>query len=270
MATIDSRLDQVQNLLIPKQAVIAWLEDVRQRFESLDDYWAWILKRPDDDFPTHSLARQIETSIRARTKGADEKKIKTALRRAAREVVFLFDLCVYADQYFASHSQPIGLMAIPALEGLLSATETRNLSDLGRWSDYQSYFRVYALEVFNLKAAIEHIERTYFDGQSLLCKTRAEELNFHIANIDQLASAWNELLLLFRRNPELNPRRGKGKQKSLGPPELDFDMEALKKSVDPVGRTTGLIGCAKAEALAMIGDTTAAISILRSSIRIPS
>ena len=236
---------------------------MRQRFESFDDYWGWIVDQPDDDFPICSLARQIETSIQERTKGEDKKNVETAIRRAARELVFLFDLCLHLDEDFGSHSQAIGLLAILALEGIRSAIETRDLSDFARWGAYQCYVEMHALEVFKLKAAIEHVEKKYFDGHSLLLKSRVEELDRHVATVDQVAADWNQLLLLFRLNPEESRRKTKAGRKSLGPLDLDLDLEALKKSVDSNGWTKNLIDCAKAEALEMTGERDAAISILK-------
>jgi len=69
--------------------------------------------------------------------------------------------------------------------------------------------------------------------------------------------------LLFRLNPEESRRKTKAGRKSLGPLDLDLDLEALKKSVDSNGWTKNLIDCAKAEALEMTGERDAAISILK-------
>jgi len=160
-------------------------------------------------------------------------------------------------------------MAMLSVEGVGSAIrETRTLTDLGRWGNYQNYFRMYAIEVFNLKASIEYLEKKYFDGHPMLWKSQAQVLNFHVAKIDQIALLWNDVFVLL--NFDESRRRGKGARKSDGPRELDLDLEALKKLVDPIAWTRNLIHHARADALAMIGDTDAAIGVLKSSMRTAS
>jgi len=268
MASINSRLDQVENSLTPKQTVIAWLERA-QKFESLEGYCGWILQQPGEHVPIRVLARQIEASIRGRTKGEDPENIQTAVRQAQREGISLFCLCLKANQDFASHSRPIALMAMLSVECVGSAIrETKNPTDLGRWGNYQNYFRMYATEVFNLKASIEYLEKKYFDGHPMLWKSQAGELNLHVAQIDQIALLWNDVFVLL--NLEESRSRGRGARKSDSPGELDLDLEALKKLVDPIAWTRNLIHHARADALAMIGDTDAAISVLKSSFRAES
>jgi len=263
MPSISSRLDEIGNSLTPKQAVIAWLEQAL-KFESFDDYCGWIVRQSDDLFPTRSLRRQIEAFARPRIKTKDPRDIEGAVRHEVRDGIFRFYLCLYVQQDFASHSQPIGLWAMLSCEGVRSAVrETRNPADLSRLGTYQYYFQQYALEVFNLKAAIEYIERKFFDGHRLLWKSRAEELNYHAANVEQIASAWNHLFP--RLNSEKRRRRRKG-ARSNSPRELDLDLEALKKSVDPIRWTQRFVDRARADALEEIGDTDRAIRILTNGV----
>ncbi len=265
MDSINSRLDQIENLLSPKQAAIAWLAQA-QKFESPDEYSSWLVEQPPGDYPNLALARMVEASIRGHYRSDDPGRIEHAVYRAQQKVLFLMFLCISLWREVESRSRPIALMATLSWECVLSAPrEMGNPTDFDRCGTYHYYFRMYAREVFNLKAAIEYLETKYFDGHPLLWKSQAEELDRHAALIDSIASFWN-LVFSF---PDFKERRGEGNgtEKNKGPRKLDFDLKKLKKSIDPIRWTRDLIDRAKAEALAMTWDTGAAIGIIRSSLK---
>ena len=87
MASINSRLDQIENLLSPKQAAIAWLEQA-QKFESPDEYSSWLVEQPPGDYPNLALARKVEASIRGHYRSDDPGRIEHAVYRAQQKVLF--------------------------------------------------------------------------------------------------------------------------------------------------------------------------------------
>ncbi|MGO9604169.1 MAG: hypothetical protein ACLQAT_12350 [Candidatus Binataceae bacterium] len=267
MATIDSRLDQIENALTPKQAVIAWLEQAH-KFDSFEDYYDWLLAQLAADFPTRFLSQQIETSIVGRTKGQDPKNIQKAVHLAVRSVSFLFFLCLSVVQDFASRSREIALLGTLASESLYWAQrEAKKPTHPDLLGTYRHYFEMYAVDVFSVAAAIEYLAREYLDGHQMLWKSQVDELNYHLGLIEALALGWKNDVFSTLKGSR---KRGKPGSKSRIPRELDFDLEEWKTLIPPIVWTRNLIKGAKADALGIIGGTVAAIGQVRSQAQTES
>jgi hypothetical protein len=268
MASIDNRLEQIESALTPTQAVIAWL-DQAQSFDSFEGYARSLIGKPRDEYPLSSLIRQMQASSLARRESKDPGLIQKALRRASRHVIFLFKVCFFVTEEVESRLRPLALSALLSLEGVRSVGPAAiNSTDPGEWVVQRFYFERYATEFFSLKAAINFLEDKYFCGHPLLWKGQATELDRHGEVIGEIAETWNWLALFLRLAESRS--RGKRQPKSADLGRLELDLEALRKLSDPSGSTRSLVARAKAEALTMIGETDAAIDVLKSLLQTPA
>jgi hypothetical protein len=85
------RLDKVQGALTPKQAVSLWMEEAH-RYPNLQEYVQFLRGQPEHEAPLSRLPDQVEDAVTESMKGQPKDVIATAVRRAVRDVVFLYHL----------------------------------------------------------------------------------------------------------------------------------------------------------------------------------
>jgi hypothetical protein len=104
---------------------------------------------------------------------------------------------------------------------------------------------------------IEYLQTKYLDGHSMIWKNQAEQLIFHNEIINIISVTWDVVFALME-----SPKKIKD-----DPRELDFDLEDLTESIDPIERTRQIITLAKIEALDDLDELTTAIQFGKSLLR---
>jgi hypothetical protein len=81
MSTIKSRLDQIEDALAPKEAVIAWLEEMHG-FESIEKYGDWLAELPDDRHPLSLLLFRLMGPLKGVSRNLAKMRIRRKSERA--------------------------------------------------------------------------------------------------------------------------------------------------------------------------------------------
>jgi hypothetical protein len=120
-----------------------------------------------------------------------------------------------------------------------------------RW---QKLFRGYANEILGARALIELVQRQYFGGQEILCKSSMAQLEDVVHLVDQLAIGLDELIAL--RVPPC-------------PPGLSLlsEIETIKKSMELRAIAQSLVDDARVDALNVIGRDEAAFDRLNAELK---
>ncbi len=85
------RLKRVEGRLTPAQAAVLWMEEAH-RFPSMAGYVRSLADGPIAAHPLTRLAGQVEAATREAMKGRDRDDIDAAVRKAERDVAFLYHL----------------------------------------------------------------------------------------------------------------------------------------------------------------------------------
>ena len=120
----DIRLDKIEKSLTPKQAVILWLQEIRQ-YRNGWEYVHFLATQPESAAPIYRITTQIDRNIRETMKGQPPQVVEGAVRRAVRDVYFLINLHHQVNGYAATEERIWNLMFV-ALEGNLRAIEREN------------------------------------------------------------------------------------------------------------------------------------------------
>jgi|SRR5208282_735806 len=261
MATSKGRLDKIAESLTPKQAVIAWIEEANQ-FESLSEYLLWLAERLKNPASLRTLTQRVEIGIRHRMQGEPAEKVQKTVRAAVRDTAFLDSLQLHVNGYFSSQWQRIDLCCKLLLERACGTLREAILAplDLDRLDPddtHEENLGSHAIEVFTLKAATEQLAEQYFDNHPILLKYFVEELHQSIKKIYQIRDTWQSVLYVEYR------RYHPGEKGGLSDCRLDFDLEALKRSIDPTELVKSLVDSANIDTLA---NRNAALKLLVSMV----
>ncbi len=120
----DIRLDKIEKSLTPKQAVILWLQEIRQ-YRNGWEYVNFLATQPESAAPIYKITKQISQTIRGSMKGQPQDIVENAVRRAVRDVYFLINLHHQVNGYAATEERVWNLMFV-ALEGNLRAMMREN------------------------------------------------------------------------------------------------------------------------------------------------
>ncbi|MHB1345442.1 MAG: hypothetical protein ACYCX3_13955, partial [Thermoleophilia bacterium] len=104
------RLDRIESSLSPTQAVVLWLEGAH-RHGSLLAYARWLLDQPDDGYPLVKLPGQVADAVRAAMKGRRREDVFQEIRRAQKDVLFLFHLATNLNAWALERAETLGLRA---------------------------------------------------------------------------------------------------------------------------------------------------------------
>lgn len=126
MATIKRRLDNIDRSLTPTQAILAWITEAH-RFSSLSEYGSWLAEQPNDPQPLHRLLHQAAAAIFDNDKVAPEEREK--IKKAARDVVFLYFLHHRVNTDLAARSRSMALEATLLLDDRRTALERDSTRD---------------------------------------------------------------------------------------------------------------------------------------------
>ncbi len=122
--TLNKRLDKLEWALTPKQAVILWLQEIRQ-YRNGWEYAQFLASQPESAAPIYRITKQIDRNIREMMKGHPPQVVEGAVRRAVKDVYFLINLHHQVNGYAATEERVWNLMFV-ALEGSLRAIMQEN------------------------------------------------------------------------------------------------------------------------------------------------
>ena len=122
--TLNKRLDKLERALTPKQAVILWLQEIRQ-YRNGWEYVRFLATQPESAAPIYRITKQIDRNIREMMKGHPPQVVEGAVRRAVKDVYFLINLHHQVNGYAATEERVWNLMFV-ALEGSLRAIMQEN------------------------------------------------------------------------------------------------------------------------------------------------
>ena len=267
VGTTENRMDKIAKSLTPKQAVIASMEEAH-RFESLSEYALVTVERPEEVTDFAALIEQVEFGVRDRMKGETAKKVQKTVRDAVGETAFLYHLHLKVNGHFGYEARSMGLMGLLLLERDCAAMQepTGTRLYLDRYDAKHINLPYYAKEVFTLKAAVEQVAKRYFDNHQVLWKSFAEQLENFIQIINQTVANRKDAFYFADWS------RHSGETRHLGDrdkkrPNLNFDLEALKQSIDPKEIVKSVVYRAHAEMLSLMGDHQAAAERVASLFR---
>src|SRR5208283_6239204 len=96
--TLNKRLDKIEHLLTPKQAVILWLKEIQQ-YRNAEEYAQFLRGQPESARPLYRITKQISQTTRESMKGRPQQVVENAVYRATRDVCFLVKLQQQVNAY---------------------------------------------------------------------------------------------------------------------------------------------------------------------------
>ena len=91
MSQSKKRIEKIEGSLTPKQAVILWMQEAHQ-CRDMSEYVLFLMDKPNSAAPLWRLPDQVERATRESMKGHHKEVVEAAVRRAVRDVFFLFHL----------------------------------------------------------------------------------------------------------------------------------------------------------------------------------
>ena len=167
--TLNKRLDKVERLLTPKQAVILWLQEIQQYPNALE-YARFLRGQPDTVAPLYKITKQISQITRDSMKGQPQQVVENAVYRARRDVCFLVKLQLKVNGYQMTEER-VWSIVFAYLESSLRAITWQNSYLRLRTDMPAMYSRVipYPLDpetAAAVKAAIQNDVTTWEDFEN--------------------------------------------------------------------------------------------------------
>ena len=239
-----------------------------QKFESYIEYAVWLTDQPEKSTGLQMLMKQVETALVNRMRGEPVEKIQKTVRDSVRDTAFLFFLHFQITQHFDYESRSIALTGPLLLERASNALlrlHTVPASE-DQASDWREDLTSHATEIFTLKAATEQLAKRYFEGNQVLWRDSVEQLDNSIQLLNLIFD--KRMDAFYFRDSSSRP----AKKQHLSDPEesrphFDFDLEALKNSIDAGYLVKSLVGLAYADTLSFMGDRSAAARLVASLLR---
>jgi hypothetical protein len=258
----DRRLDKVAGSLTAKQAVILWLEEIRQ-YQSVYEYVQFLRGLPENAAPIPRLTGQIGHAVREAMKGRPKEFVEDAVRRAVKDVVFLVKLCNrinfkgYAEQ--RAWSVMVALLAEMQnrvlteylLEYFLNRnkrlarsyprrTQRERIKEL--FQNWKNNAETFLNDLYGFQSAVTYIRTHYFDGHEVLFA----DLNQFVADFIRTSE---DLVRMFNDSCTEAMRR-----------DCLMDLDEVRKGSDKKAteQTACLVDMAKADTLDALGEYKAA------------
>jgi hypothetical protein len=96
--TLNKRLDKIERLLTPKQAVVLWLQEIQQ-YRNAEEYAQFLRGQPESARPLYKISKQISEVIHDSMKGQPQQVVENTVHRAGRDVCFLVKLQQQVNGY---------------------------------------------------------------------------------------------------------------------------------------------------------------------------
>ena len=164
--TLNKRLDKLERLLSPKQAVILWLQEIQQ-YRNAEEYLQFLRGQPESARPLYKITKQINETIRISMKGQPQQVVENAVHRAGRDVCFLVKLQQQVNAYQMTEER-VWSVVFTYLESSLRAITWQNSYQRLRSDMPAMYSRMvpYPLDsetAADVKAAIQNGVTTWED-----------------------------------------------------------------------------------------------------------
>ena len=160
----DRRLDKVEGALTAKQAVILWLEEIRQ-YQNAYEYVQFLRGQPESAAPITRLTGQIDHTVREAMKGRPKDLVQAAVRLAVRDVVFLVKLHLQVNSKVLSDQRAWSLL-VAVLAEMQNRILTENilrdvLCDIGIRVNLEMPYPLNADTAAAVEAAIKYNVTTW-------------------------------------------------------------------------------------------------------------
>jgi hypothetical protein len=220
--TLDRRLDNLEESLSPREAIICWLRDVHE-FESYGAYCRWLLDQPDDAYPLIKLTSQVRAGVRSNHKGTPGVLLKDELRRAEKEVIFLYYVQKELNLRLYLEEEVLRVWAYHLTQKLRLVIQGKGIRDdlhLARLdldsgksrragkaekraaellvrdkAEFQETLRIFHERVLAPKKAAELLSRRYFAGEELLFADLREEIDLNLRMVGLLKGLYEDQIL---------------------------------------------------------------------------
>lgn len=155
----DRRLEKVEASLTAKQAVVKWLEEIRE-FRNPTEYVQFLRTQPESAAPMTRLTGQVGDSVRETMKGRPKELIVATVRRAVKDVVFLLKLHLQVNFKLLSEQRAWSLILafLTEMQGRIFIEQTLRgaFCMTGLRLSVQTPYPVDAQMAAAVKAAINH------------------------------------------------------------------------------------------------------------------
>jgi hypothetical protein len=250
------RLGKIETSLTPTQAMVLWMDEAH-RFPSMVKYADSLLDGPDNAWPLHRLTDQIEAATLEAMKGRSNREKDWAVKRAVRDVAFLFFVHQGANVRFLQEwrAMHLGVMLLAAgSRRLMPIGNSRSEGDDGRRDVWRSRAKVTLAELHGYREAMEMLSRTYLAGHGVLFHEAADGLEFCVKAAETLVENYNHEVEFSVRGRSAAERK-----------RLLLDVEPLRKGVhkSAMELVEDIVALAKGEALELVGESERSRSVVK-------
>ena len=217
--TIGKRLDDLEDSLTPREAIICWLREVHE-FESYAGYCRWLLDQPDDSYPLVKMTRQVRARVKSSQKGTPDVLLKDEVHRAEKEIIFLYyvqkelNLRLYMEeevlrvwaylltQKFRLIVQGKGMRDDLHLERLgLDCSKSRRAGRAEKRAtellvrdkaEFNETLGIFHERLLVPKRAADLLSRRYFAGEELLFANLREAITKHLDTVALLKDLYED------------------------------------------------------------------------------
>lgn len=248
MSRVRGRLDKIETSLTPTQAAVLWMDEAHE-FPSMAAYVDSLLDGPDAAWPLYRLADLIETATLEAVKGRPKDVRDRAVKRALRDVAFLFFVHQGANerihQEWRGMHRGVELLAAGWRKAAPVGTSEIDRDD-GRSEDWRIRAKALLAELYEYREAMDLLSRTYFAGHPLLFRDAADGLEFCIEAAGTLVEAHNDEIAFSAR--ERQPAEWEG---------LLVDVEAVRDGIQESAQqlVEDFAALAKGEAMELVGES---------------
>jgi len=227
--SLSRRLDEVEHNLSPREAVIRWMREAHA-FESLGNYFRWLLDQPDDVYPLLRMPAQVVGAVKARNKGVPDVKLRSEFYRVQKDVLFLYFLHDQANARALMDRESLSLRVIILIKEIRALINERHTVDQLRLErvdltgkkhgragkverSTQDLYRAHVqswlpeaegvrIRILEFLSAAERISRRYFAGADILYPDIRKHLIDSLETISSLKDMYVDLLLASRRSDD--------------------------------------------------------------------
>ena len=264
------RLNQVEEVLTPKQRVLQWLGHA-QEFESAEGYCLKMFQWPVSKWPGEKLTKAAAAAARERLKGYPREIIETAARDAVRDVLFLLGLVGDVNVWVAGKFRDFETQAALCARGLQLAMVPRDPGPRAgsgpapcgpSWQDVRREIVAFATQVSATRQAVDLMSRNFFDGHSILFSRTDGYLSESQRTVGTLVETYNGALANAATGPS-NGKRGTAKTGADSPEAIGEDVFRETSLAVVASIVREKVGEAKARAAWQIGETELATEVLK-------
>jgi hypothetical protein len=272
-AAAKRRLAKLEGSLPPRAAVLLWLEEAHA-FPTLPAYIRSLLGKPLDEYPAERIIERVETAVRADMRGQPRASVEKAVRDRLRDAFFLFELAEKMNLKTAETVELEGLrLALltcqrRCLELEAEVPEYREFPYGGRslaerWPEWREAVSAFLSGLYEAEEVRLVLERRYLDGHPCLFPELAGEWETLVGHAEGLASVAG---LVSAAPGQEAAKRGSKRARS---PRLNVDALRAAARAKAPAQVAHLVDNARFDTFELLGDVTAATTIVERRLRVP-